>query len=371
MKTKIPWWYPVFGEEETREVAEVLKTGFVNDGEWTRKLEAEFARLLGIAHAVAVTSGTAALFLALKASEVGPGDEVIVPAFTFIATANAVTMTGAVPVFADVSTEDFNILPEEIDALVTASTRAIIVVHINGRRAALEEILNLARHRNLAVIEDAAQALGSTWEGAALGTDGRFGCYSLAPTKIITAGQGGLVVTRNAHDYQRLVELKDQGRPVRGTGGADEHPSIGFNFKLTNLQAALALVQMSKLDQRKRHLRDLYERYSTNLAHVRGIRIVPIDFARGVSPQWIDALCDDRDGLARFLAQRGIDSRAFYKPVPSQPAYCRHQRRAFTGAELVSRRGIWLPSNLRMTAADVDDVCEGIVEFYNSRRMVQ
>src|SRR5262249_43339332 len=207
------------------------------EGGVTAEFERRIAGLVGARHAVASTSCTTALYLALKALDVGVGDEVLVPDITFIATANAVTMTGAKPVLVDVDPATLTIDMASAVKAITSATKAIMPVHVSGRGAAVAPVLAGGKRYGRPAVEAAAEALGSHHHGKPLGTFGRLGCFSFSPNKTITTGQGGMIVTDDDDLLVRLHQLKDQGRPVRGTGGDDIHPALGFNFKLTNLQA--------------------------------------------------------------------------------------------------------------------------------------
>ena len=198
---------------------EVIDSGFLNDGEVTTQFESQMAELLACKHVVATTSGTAAIFLALAGLGVGAGDEVIVPDVTFIATANAVTLTGAKPVLVDIDPAKLTLDPECTERAITARTKAIVPVHVSGRAADMDAILDIAKRHGLLVVEDAAEALLSKHQGRCLGTFGIAGCFSLSPNKTVTTGQGGLVATDDDRLHVRLRELKDQGRPVRAPEG--------------------------------------------------------------------------------------------------------------------------------------------------------
>lgn len=354
---RVDWWTPVLGSREKELVCEVIDSNFPNDGEYTATFERRIAELCGIPYAVAVTSGTAAVFLGLVACGVGAGDEVLVPDITFIATANAVRLAGAVPVLVDVSPDDFCMDPACAEAASTKRTKAIVPVHVNGRAAPLPALRELARRRGLRIVEDAAEALGSRAHGTALGTLGDVGCFSFAATKTITAGQGGMVVTKDPSLHQRLRELKDQGRPVRGTGGADDHLSVGYNFKFTNLQAAVGLAQLEDLPRRLEHLRWLYRVYREELADTPRIRVVDVDLEDGECPQWIDAIVDDRDSLHDYLLAHNVHTRKYWYPVHRQPPYqCGDE--SFSNSTRVSYSALWLPSALTLTADDVHYVCQ-------------
>jgi perosamine synthetase len=360
---RIPWWEPVVGAEERAAVAAVVDSNYLNEGDITAEFERQAAALFGARHAVAATSGTAAIFLALAALGIGHGDEVIVPDVTFIATANAVVLTGATPVLVDVDRATLTIDPAAIDRAVTQRTKAIVPVHVSGRAAAMADILALARRRGLAVVEDAAEALLSRHRGRSLGTFGIAGCFSFSPNKTITTGQGGLVVTDDDAMMTRLRELKDHGRPVRGTGGNDVHATLGFNFKLTNLQSAVGVAQLPKLAARAAHLRDLSRWYRARLTDVPQVTLLPFDVDGGETPQWIDALVEDRDALVDHLRQHDMHCRPFWFPIHTQKPYERPQIAFPVSSELMPR-AVWLPSALSLTEPDVDSVCERIRGFY-------
>ncbi len=359
---RIPWWMPEVGDEESRLLGEVVASNFLNDGEYTTRFEQRLAERLGCRHAVAVTNGTSALTLALAALGVGPGDEVIVPDVTFIATANAVTLAGAKPVLADVEAGSLNLDPAAFEAAITPRTRVVIPVHVSGRAADMPRIGAVADKHGIAVVEDAAEALLSTRYGRPLGTHGVLGCFSFSPNKTITTGQGGMVVTDDEALHVRLRELKDQGRPVRGTGGDDEHPTVGFNFKLTNLQAAVGLAQLDRIDARIERMRGIYRQYEAGLAGVEGIALPGFDLDAGEIPQWIDIVCDRRDELDRHLAGLGMECRRFWHALHTTAPYgCPAER--FPVAAALVPRALWLPSAFTLSEADVDEVCRAVRTF--------
>lgn len=363
--TMVPWWHPEIGADEHQRVLAVLQSNYLNDGDVTTEFESAMARALGARHGVAVTSGTTAIFLALAAVGAGAGDEVIVPDVTFIATANAVVLTGATPVLVDVDPATLTMDPEAFRRAITPRTKAVVPVHISGRAAAIAEIMNIAGQHGIAVIEDAAEALLSRHRDRCLGTFGRAGCFSFSPNKTITTGQGGLVVTDDDDLVRRLREIKDQGRATRGTGGNDIHPVVGFNFKLTNLQAAVGLGQMAHLAARTAFLKGLYRRYAEGLRDVPQIRLLPFDVEHGESPQWVDALAENRDGLVAFLRAADIHCREFWFPIHTQQPY-RRPSGTFPVSERVLRSAVWLPSALSLSAEDVISVCDHIRQFYAS-----
>ena len=362
MTQNFPWWQPDVGEPEQERVRTVIASNYINDGDVTEEFEREIARLTGARHAVGVTSGTAAIYLSLMALDIGPGDEVIVPDMTFIATANAVTMTGARPVLVDVDPRTLNMDPVALQAAITSRTRAIVPVHVSGRAADMKAILAVCGPRGIPVVEDAAEALGSRHHGRCLGTFGRMGCFSFSPNKTITTGQGGMIVTDDDACHQRLRELKDQGRPARGTGGDDLHPTLGFNFKLTNLQAAVGLAQIERLAGRMERIRRTCRIYRDELQGTEGIQLLPFDLDSGEQPQWVDALAERRDELDAFLASHGAHCRRFWFPIHTQKPYWRPDD-GFPNSTRLARQALWLPSAFQLSDDDVRAVCDLIRQF--------
>ena len=359
----IPWWHPLMTGAEDARVLDVLHSNYLNDGDVTTAFEQRIAGLFGAAHAVATTSGTTAIFLAVAASGAGAGDEVIVPDVTFIATANAVRLAGATPVLVDIDPRTLNVDPNQVRDAITPRTKAIIPVHVSGRAADMPSLMAIAKEHGLAVIEDAAEGLLSEAHGRKLGTIGTAGCLSFSPNKTITTGQGGMVLTDDPAFAARLRGLKDHGRPVRGTGGNDEHPTLGFNFKLTNLQSAVGLAQADLLEPRVARLRQIYRRYRDGLQGIAEVVVPGFDVDRGETPQWVDVVVERRDALVEYLLARGIHSRPFWYPLHTQHPYRRPDSQ-FPHSSRLMPKSLWLPSALSLTDEDVATVCRTVREFY-------
>lgn len=343
-------------------IREVIESNYLNEGDVTERFERALADRVGSKHAVAVTSGTTAIFLALVAAGVRAGDEVVVPDLTFIATANAVQLAGAKPVLADVDARTLTLDPAAFERSITPRTRAVVPVHVSGRAADMAAIVSIAQSRGIAVVEDAAEAFVSRIDGRALGTIGVAGCLSFSPNKSITTGQGGAVLTDDDDVAGRLRSLKDQGRPVRGTGGDDIHPSVGFNFKFTNVQAAIGLAQLEALDTRLERQRRTYSAYAKALANRPGIRLPGFDLARGETPLWTDAIVERRNELDQWLSERGMGCRRFWFPIHTQAPY-RREDAQFPAAVSVAPKAMWLPSAFTITDDDLATVCDSIVSF--------
>lgn len=359
---KIPWWLPQVGSKEERAyIGQALQNNFVNEGPLATEFENRIAALVGVKHAIAVTSCTAGLFLSLKALGIGHGDEVIVPDVTFIATANAVELTGAKAVLADVEPERLTISVEAAKKAITSKTKAIVPVHVTGRAADIEAVLALAKQHDLSVVEDAAEALLSKHNGKCLGTFGIASCFSFSPNKTITTGQGGMIVTDDSNLQIKLRMLKDQGRPVRGTGGDDVHDVIGYNFKLTDIQAGLGLGQLTALEKRIERMKRNYALYREHLNGILGLRVYPT--RDGEAPQWTDVETERRDELAAYLKEQNMDSRKYWFPLHRQNAY-KLPDDTFPNSTRLSPRSLWLPSAFTLTDEDVLAVCESVRTFF-------
>lgn len=248
---------PSIGQEEIDAVVEVMRSGMLASGTRVLKFESRFADMVGSEHAVAVGSGTAALHIGLLAAEIGTGDEVIVPSFTFAATANSVRMVGAVPVFVDVDPYDFTIHAHHIEAAITDKTRAVMPVHLYGQMAPMKEIMELAWAHGIDVIEDAAQAHLATTQGLSAGAVGRFGAFSFYPTKNMTTGEGGMITTSDSGLAERARMLRNQGQSERYV-----HPLVGLNERMTEIEGAMGLVQLGKIagwTEQRRKLAEIYQ----------------------------------------------------------------------------------------------------------------
>ena len=365
---RISWWEPQIGEEEKALILEVLDSNFLNDGEYTTRFEKMLADTLGCKHAVAVTNGTTALFLALIGSGVCPGDEVIVPDVTFIATANAVVLAGAKPVLVDIDHKTLSIAPQKIEQAITSNTKAIIPVHVSGRPADMVSILSIAAKHKLIVIEDAAEALSSKLNGQCLGTFGQAGIISFSPNKTITTGQGGVILLNDDTLEVRLRELKDQGRPLRGTGGEDTHNTIGYNFKLTNLQAAIGIAQLSTLSARVARMKLNYLQYLDNLQDIEELSFLPFNIEKGEVPQWVDVLSPRRNELIEFLEEKNIICKKFWFPLHRNKPYLLPDEK-FPNSTRLSVNAFWLPSCFSITDPDLDLVCNHIREFFGKTKI--
>lgn len=357
----IPQFEPWLGAEELAQLTETIKANWITGGPKVQEFEKRIAELAGVKHGIAACNGTLALFMGLKAGGMGEGDEVIVPDFTFIASANSVVMTGAKPVFVDVDEKTFNISPECVERAITRQTRAIMPVHIYGQSADMDAIGQIAKKHNLYVIEDAAQGIGVTFNGKHTGSFGNVGCISFYADKTLTTGEGGMVLTDDDELARQCLILKHQGRTGRGFYF---HDYIGYNFRLTDMQAGVGLAQLSKLPtiiQRKKNNEALYREL---LKDVEGVEFPYID-PRGFNvPFRINILVDDPEGLSTFLNQKEIGSRRFFYPLHQQRCY--NIKGEFPNSIKAYERGLSLPSSVTLTREQIETVCSNIRSYMKS-----
>jgi perosamine synthetase len=288
---------------------------------------------------------------------IGPGDEVIVPDLTFIATANAVRLAGADVKLVDIEPRRFTIDVEKTVEAIGARTRAIVPVDVNGRSADYEALERITREKGLYLITDSAEAFGSKWKDRFLGTFGDAGCFSFSANKTITTGQGGVIATNHTALYHRLLELKDQGRRFQGNGGNDLHPVMGFNFKLTNLQAAVGLAQFEKLRERLAHAKQREDWYIERLRNRPGLVLPSLNNRVGEVTQWTDLLVADRELVEAAFRQAGIGFRCFWHPLHRQMPYAADDADFGTSIE-ISSKGLWLPSSFSLTEEQVERTVE-------------
>jgi len=358
---EIPWWKVQSTGFEKTFISRCLDNEYFNEGPLAIEFESAIRGEVNVSNAIVCSSGTAALFLALKALGVKPGDLVGVPSTTFIASANAVKLAGAVPIFIDSDLETLTISNSDLrSALSENIIKFLIVVHVSGRSAFNSELNSIIEANNIKVIEDAAEAFASKdpLSGKFLGTIGEAGIYSFSPNKIITSGQGGAVVTNSKEIANNCVALKDQGRPIRGTGGADDHPFEGYNFKLADINSALALGQLKHLSKRINFLQEIYQSYKRNLIDCQHQKLLKFDIARGELPLWPEIWSDDRMKLLQKMTKNKIGFREIWHPVNSQPLYKRG--RSTPNAERIAQHVFWLPSAFTLTQQNIQEITKVI-----------
>jgi perosamine synthetase len=354
MNHHIPAAKPEIGEEEIRNVTEAVRSGWVSSkGPFIGQLENRFSSYIGTKHAVAVSNGTAALHLALSVLGIGDGDNVLVPSLTFIAAANCVTYVGANPLFVDSHPGYWCIDPQAVKKKVTDNTRAIILVHLYGHPCDIDPILEIARSKNLRVIEDCAEAHGAEYSGRRVGSFGDVSCFSFYGNKIITTGEGGMCLTNNEELADKMRMLRDHGMNPRKRYW---HDVIGFNYRMTNLQAALGVAQLEKIERLVNRKREIARIYSEALERTERLVHSP-EMPWAKSSYWFYSILvkpDIRDRLMSRLDQQGIETRPFFYPVHTLPPY--RDNLVLSVAEQLSARGLNLPSGPNITDDELNYV---------------
>ena len=357
---RVPLAAPWTGEEELAEIRAVLASGQLSQGPKVGEFEAMVAAATGSRYAFAASSCTTAMHLALVALGIGPGDEVLVPDFTFPATANVVVQLGAVPVLVDVQRHTYNVEPVDLKRHLTPRTRAVMPVDLFGLSADLDPCLEFAREHGLAVLEDAACALGATYNGRPCGSLGDVGCYSFHPRKVITTGEGGMVVTDDEVLAERLQLLRSHGG-VR-TGGRFTFTEAGFNYRLSDVHAAMGVAQMRRLPEMVARRRALAAALTERLAVIPGVT-PPAEPAWGghIFQAYVAVLDDgiDRDGVIAGLREQGIESTVGTYALHTQPFFRRtygYEPGQLPASACLARQSLALPLFPTMTETEVDRV---------------
>lgn len=366
MASFIPQFAPWFDGSEALELSNYMESdGYLTEFRLTQQLEQMLCDYTSSDHAIMTNSGTTALMTMMYACSIGPGDEVIVPNYTMIATPNAVRAVGATPVLVDINLDSLSLDLEKARKAVTPRTKAIFLVLANGREPSpgMGAFLELCEDLGLLLLEDAAQALGSFYkDGRAMGTAGAAGMISFSVPKIITTGQGGCVLTSDDALAARARGAKDFGR---ARGGVDIHPEFGLNFKFTDLQAAVGVAQMRKLEDRVSRKREIFSTYMEDLTGISEIHVFEQDLDI-TTPWFIDIAVPDRQKLVEHLAEEQIGTRPMYPPINSQPIY--NQEGDFSNSTWVGDHGLWLPSSSQLTSAEISRVTTSIKDFYSQGR---
>ena len=368
----IPVMRPWLGDEEVAAAGAVLSSGWIAQGPRVAEFEHRLADRVGAKRGVAVSSCTAGLHLALHSLAIGPGDEVITPSLSFIASANAPRYVGATPVFADVDETTMNVTVDTIEQVATQETRAVIAVHQVGMPADLEPITEYCAERNISVIEDAACAIGSTYRGAPIGGHSDYVTFSFHPRKLVTTGEGGMVMMNDEAVAERLAALRQHGMSVsaydRHTASGvviEKYPEMGFNFRMTDIQAAIGITQLEKLDQMVRRRRELADEYRTRLHDVPGFRL-PQDPPYGTTnyQSFVVVVEDDhpstRDELMGRMINEGISVRRGVMAAHRETAFSGHPHVSLPATEHLADRGLILPMYHEMTEDHLDRIATSV-----------
>ena len=367
---KINQFQPYLGDEEYKAIKSCFDDNWITEGPKSKEFSDKLLDLTGAKYGVFAQNGTIALYLGLRAIDIGPGDEVIVPNFTFIASANAVEMCGAKPVFVDINEDDLQINIEDCNRVLTKNTKAIMPVHIFGLCANMDEVMNFSKKHNLKVVEDAAQGIGITWDGKHCGTIGDVGCFSFFADKTITTGEGGYVTTNDENIYNKMLYLRNQGRLNRGSF---IHPEIGYNFRITDIQAAIGLVQLNKLDDIIQKKLNILKTYEEELKDLKGIRILKPKSKSNHIPFRVVLICDEPvEELMKYFEKNTIETRSVFYPLHRQPCYKNLDEsqywlhdKTFSKSIYAYDHGVCLPSYPELEKNQIKYICDVIRKFYD------
>lgn len=361
---KFPVYKPKLFGNEKKYVLDCLDSNWISSkGDYVQKFEDSFKNYIGANYSTTVVNGTCALHLALLALDIGPGDEVILPSLTYIATANAIKYTGAKPVFVDSEKDTWQIDPEKISDKITNKTRAIICVHLYGFPSDLSKLKSICKEHNLFLVEDCAEALGTKYENKLVGTFGDISAFSFYGNKTITTGEGGMVSTNDRTLFDRCVKIKTQGLAHHREYW---HDIIGFNYRMTNICAAIGYAQMENIElviKRKREIAELY---------IKNLKNVPIIFQQEkenhFSTYWMVSILvpneKERDNLREHLFNNGIETRPVFYPIHTMPIYIEKFFR-LPVSENLGWRGINLPSYPDLKNSEIQEISYKIIDFFN------
>jgi dTDP-4-amino-4,6-dideoxygalactose transaminase len=333
--------------------------------DYIEEFESQFANYVGAKYAIATSSCTGALHLSLLALGIGPGDEVIVPNITWVATASAVAYVGATPVFADVDAKSWTIELNSLKSLITSKTKAIIPVHLYGFAADMFAVMDFARKHNLFVIEDAAPAIGTLINGRAAGTFGDLGCYSFQGAKMLVTGEGGMVVTDSKDNFDRVKKLQEHGR-IPGSFWIDQ---IGHKYKISNIAASIGLAQLSSVERQISRKREINREYRELLSKNSRVKF-QMEIPNSRSICWMTSITIDdvdRDDLFGFLSRRGIDTRPTFPRISSYPIWGPNLKHEFNKSDVIAKTGINLPSGVNLTGEKISHVSKSIIDYLEDK----
>jgi len=368
----IPVNEPLIGEREKEYILECLKTGWISsEGPFIKKFEEYFAKYIGKKYGITVSSGTAALEVAVKTLGLQEGNEIILPTFTIISCAQAIVKAGLKPVLVDCDYSNFNMLAEQVEQKITSKTKAIMVVHIYGLPVDMEPIIEIAKRYNLLIIEDAAEVIGQTYKGKLCGSFGDISVFSFYPNKHITTGEGGMILT----DNEELANKCRYYRNLCFTFDPEKrfiHEDLGWNYRMTNLQAALGLAQLEKIEEhieKKRWIGRLYNHLLSDLQESCYLPIEKLDYAENI--YWVytlvlkDSYPFTSREITKRLNERGVGTRPFFYPIHQQPVFRRmglFANEKYPNAEKLYERGFYIPSGLGLTEEQIKKVSEILYE---------
>jgi len=365
---------PNLGELEKEYILKAIDSNFVSTvGPFVPEFEEKFARYLGVTSCVAVQSGTAAIHVALYEVGIKEGDEVIVPAITFVATVNPIIYCGATPVFVDIDKNTWNIDPKEIEKAITSKTKAIIPVHLYGNPCDMDEIMKIAEKYGVYVIEDATESLGAEYKGRMTGTIGHIGCFSFNGNKIITTGGGGMISTNNEKWASHIKFLVNQARDA---SQGYFHPEIGFNYRMTNLEAALGLAQLERLPEFLKKKRIYFEAYKKIFEGIDEI-VLQKEYEGAISSAWLPSIkinCKKVDmtipEIQNKLKERGIPTRRVFNPIIDFPPYVKYKKGNYHNSYEIFENGLSLPASTLNTLENVEYAAKTLLDILGIKKEV-
>lgn len=360
----IPQIEPWLDDNELKHLKRVIDNKYVVENKLTSEFEQLVKNHTGSKHAIAICNGTMALFCCLKALNIGEGDEVIIPNLTFIATANAVIMAGATPIFCDVDINSMCITDKLIDKLITTKTKAVIPVHLYGNSVDMYPIVELCKSKNLKLIEDAAQGVGVFYDNKHVGTFGDCGILSYYANKTITCGEGGIILTDNDDIAKICYRLKNHGRDKKGIF---IHEHIGYNFSFTEMQAAIGISQMEKLERIIEKKKIIHDRYVNELADINDLKAQTFNELTSPVYWFTSFLTESKNDLAKYLLDKNIQTRDFFYPLDLQPCYNLDRNNDYSNSHILYNNGISLPSSYNLTDEQQSYIIENIKNFYKNK----
>jgi perosamine synthetase len=366
MGYKIPIYQPSLDGNEKKYVNECLDSTWISSrGEFIPRFENEFGKFIGVKHATTVCNGTVALHLALITLGIGPGDEVIVPSFTYIASVGNICHAGATPVFVDSLEDTWQLDPKDVRRKITSKTKAIMAVHLYGHPCEMDELVKIAKENDIFIIEDCAEAFGSTYKGKNVGTFGDLSTFSFYGNKTITTGEGGMIVTNDETLYDRAYHLK-----MHGLAKYREywHDTLGFNYRMTNICAAIGLAQLEKADEKIAKKIQLAEWYNEAL---KGLPVKPhAEHVNVFHSYWMYSILtgspDERESLKDFMKTAGIETRPTFYPVHTMPMFSQKYQK-LPVAEYLGWHGINLPSWPDLKREQVQFIADTIAKYYSTK----
>lgn len=365
---------PQLDGNELNYVTECLRTGWISSqGAYVKRFESEFAKRCAMEHALAVSNGTVAIHLALVALGVGEGDEVIVPDLTFAASINTIIHAGATPVIADVDPVTWTLDPAEVEKLITPRTKAIMPVHLYGHPCRMDELMSIAKKHKLLVVEDCAEALGALYKGKPVGSFGDAATFSFFGNKTITTGEGGMTLFRDASVADKATVLRDHGMDKQKRYW---HQHVGYNYRMTNIQAAIGVAQLERLDAFVQAKRDLAAYYNDGLRQLGDIGLPPEE-EWALNGFWLYSCLIGadfgmkRDELIEKMTRNGIETRPLFYPLHEMPPYIRYIRpgQRFEVSTRLSQAGISLPSSVTIARAEQDSVLSAMKAIHDTRKL--